>query len=512
MIASLRAVRARVLRVLSTMSMYRLVVWALGVLYVYALLISLTGNLAATAVQLLVTLLALGAGAFAADLALHRLAKRALRWESTLITVLILVFVMRPTAELLPAVWLALAGVIAAASKFALAWRGRHVFNPAAVAAAVMTISWLSPAAWWVGTPILAPVVAILGMVVAWRTEKIRVVLVFVALAWIMSTASSLAAYAGAGLEVSFVDIAVQSLVSSPALFLGFFMLTEPLTLPPRRWQQFVEAAVVAFFVGYPVSIGVISLGSDRALLIGNLVAFAFALSSRRLSRVTLADTRSATPRVVELNLLAPAGATFTPGQYLELEVAHARPDQRGTRREFSILSAPADLPQIRVAYRESPPTGGSSFKRALGAAPVESRFAVTGVWGDFTLPAGGKVLLLAAGIGVTPFVSHVRQLAATNTVRDIAIVLVASAPEELAYREEFAAYGVTIFTKDDPRVRDNETWAQGKRIDAVALHEHVPDLHERHVLISGPPALIADLQPALAEAGAVTVDAFAGY
>ena len=42
----------------------------------------------------------------------------------------------------------------------------------------------------------------------------------------------------------------------------------------------------------------------------------------------------------------------FLPGQYLELDVPHRRPDVRGTRREFSIVSAPADLPTLRIAYK----------------------------------------------------------------------------------------------------------------------------------------------------------------
>ena len=33
---------------------------------------------------------------------------------------------------------------------------------------------------------------------------------------------------------------------SSPIVFFACFMLDEPLTLPPRRWQQLTEAVVVA--------------------------------------------------------------------------------------------------------------------------------------------------------------------------------------------------------------------------------------------------------------------------
>lgn len=512
MTSALRALRTRVIKLLAFTSMYVLVVVALGIVYVVALVLSLTGQLAYSAAELLATGAAIALGAFAGDAALHRLMRTPLRWESTLITVLILVFVMRPSIDLVALLWLVVTGVIAAASKVVLAWSGRHIFNPAAIAAAVMTIIGVSPAAWWVGTPLLAGVIAVVGLAVAWRTEKIRIVLVFIVVAWVISVVTTLAAYANAGLAVSFGDVALPMLVSSPILFLGFFMLTEPLTLPPRRWQQFAVAVVVAFFCGYPLSIGDISLGADRALLIGNLIAFFWALRSRNLSRLVVTDTREVTPRIREVTLLAPPSAVFTAGQYIEVTVAHKNPDVRGTRREFSVVSAPAELPQLRLAYRVSPPERGSTFKRALGTVQPGDRLSATGVWGDFTLPARGPLLFVAAGIGITPFVSFVRELSTRGLQRDIVLVYVAASADELAYHADFADHRVIIVTPDDPTPLGNEVWAGGVRLSASVMSDLVPDLASRHALISGPPALIADLQPALAMAASVKTDAFAGY
>ena len=135
-----------------------------------------------------------------------------------------------------------------------------------------------------------------------------------------------------------------------------------------------------------------------------------------------------------------------------------------------------------------------------------------TGVWGDFVLPAGDKpVLLIAAGIGVTPFVS---QLAAARRA-DAVLVLVASAAEECAYLDELAGSGarIVVVTPDRPAVLpDTAEWAGGARLDSALLHALVPDLDRRHAHISGPPRLIAELVPALRGARRVTTDAFAGY
>ena len=98
-------------------------------------------------------------------------------------------------------------------------------------------------------------------------------------------------------------------------------MLSEPLTLPPRRWQQFTVAAVVGVLAGWPIDLGAISLGQERALLIGNLVAFAFAV--RTAVKLTLESRADLTPTVRELTFRAHSRLFFVPGQYLELEVPH---------------------------------------------------------------------------------------------------------------------------------------------------------------------------------------------
>jgi len=302
-------------------------------------------------------------------------------------------------------------------------------------------------------------------------------------------------------------------LTASPFLFLGAFMLSEPLTLPPRRWQQLVVAALVGVLAGWPIPVGYVTLGQERALLIGNLVAFLFCL--RAAIRLTLETRTSPSPTVRELVFRARRPLSFVPGQYLELDVPHRRPDAKGTRRPFSILSAPEDLPLVRVAYRDG--VGAqSSYKRALAAAEPGDTFAVTGVWGDFLLPAdpAAPILMVAAGIGVTPFVSQLRHLAATGERRDIVLVLVASDTSQLVFSADITASGVPVrvFTRDEPdTLAEGWTWTGG-RIDADALTRAVPDIAARHAYISGPPGLIADLAPALRAARSMTTDAFSGY
>jgi len=297
-------------------------------------------------------------------------------------------------------------------------------------------------------------------------------------------------------------------LLQSPVLFLGAFMLSEPLTLPSRRWQQLLVAAVVGALAGWPIGLGVITLGQERALLAGNLLAAV--LVARAGIRLSLVRRRAVTPTVHELTFRARRPFRFAPGQYLELQVPHRRPDGGGTRREFSIVSPPAELPFVRVAYRET--ERRSSYKRALAAVQPDDVLTATGVWGDFVLPSGdAPVLLIAAGIGVTPIVS---QLAAGER-RDAVLVLVASSAGECAYLPELggSAARIVVVTPDRPgELPAGAEWAGGGRLDAALLQALVPDLARRHAYVSGPPRLLAELAPALRGARRVTTDAFAGY
>ncbi|MDR2997105.1 MAG: flavodoxin reductase [Microbacterium sp.] len=516
MISSLTAFRQRVLAVLAAISMYRFVLFALIGLALIALGLSFFGEVGPSAVELLATFAVLGIVISAVDAAAQRLLRLPWRIESSLVTSLILLFVLQPQLTPSGLGGVALAGALASLSKYVIAWRGRHILNPAAFGAAVVSVFGLgTTASWWVGTPAMAVPVAALGLLVLWRTEKVRVVLLFVVIAVGTSVVRQAVQLSAAGLDFALADSIGMALLQSPILFLGAFMLSEPLTLPPRRWQQFWVAAVVGVLVGWPIPVGgLFTLGQERALLIGNLLAFAFAL--RGSVRLVLEKREFVTPSVQELTFRTKSRLRFLAGQYLELDVPHHRPDARGTRREFSILSAPSDLPTLRIAYKNGDQQHPSSYKRALAEAKPGAVLAVTGTWGDFVLPRGeAPVLMVAAGIGVTPFVSPLRELRSAGADRDVVLIYVASDAAELAFREELIATGVPVivFTRDRPQdLPAHWTWARGVRLDAEGLEQIVPDLPARHAFISGPPRLIADLAPALQKARSLTTDAFAGY
>lgn len=499
---------------LGRLSMYRLVLLALATLVAIAFAVSFTGQLVTGPWELLATLATLVIACLATDTVAQRLLRLHTRLESSLITALILVFVVRPTLTPLGLLGIALAGAAAAASKYLLVWRGRHAFNPAAVGATVLLLSGLGNSAWWVGTPLLIVPVLLLGWAVLHRTDKAGLVAVFWLVATVVSFVRTIVQAQLAGLTLNLGTVAIQLLTASPLLFLGVFMLSEPLTLPPKRRQQVAVAVVVGVLAGWPIDLGFVTLGQERALLIGNLLALV--LAGRAAVRLRVTRRRQITPTATELTFEAPPGLSFEPGQYLELSVPHRRPDARGTRREFSIVSAPSELPELRIAYRGGP-AARSTFKRRLAHAEPGETLSATGVWGDFVLPSdpAAPVLMVAAGIGVTPFISQLRHLGAVGGRRDVVLVYLVRDVADLPFMDEISASGVPVVLAAPTRpdtLPDGWTWVGDRPLDEAGLTRVVPDLPNRRAFVSGSPAAIAQLTPALSAARSVTTDAFSGY
>ena len=64
---------------------------------------------------------------------------------------------------------IALAAASASASKYLIAYRGRHIVNPAAFGVLFVTLLQLSGGVWWVATAPMLPAVAGLALLIAYR-------------------------------------------------------------------------------------------------------------------------------------------------------------------------------------------------------------------------------------------------------------------------------------------------------------------------------------------------------
>ncbi|TVU63347.1 oxidoreductase [Paenarthrobacter nitroguajacolicus] len=498
------AAKSRLDTWLGRFTMYRLVLWVLGVLVAYSMLLNVLGWLTFGLPQMLAHLaLCLGV-TYASNRLLAVVFRVKPHTESSLITGLLLYFLFWPTFGATDMAGVALACVLASVSKYALAFRGRHIFNPAAAGAFITGLTGLNIATWWAATPAMLWLLVPGVLAVLYRTRKLLMAGVFLVAATSIITIELL------GRSMTFGQALWQSLAQRPLLFFVGFMLSEPLTLPPRRWQQLALAAVVGVVFAVPYNFGFVANSPELALLLGNLAAFF--LGQRGGVELTFKGSRALTPGSTEFKFEPQRPVRFAAGQFMELNLPHSGSDGKGRRRVFSITSAPG-APEVTFGVGTAEPL--STAKKALLALRPGDSVSATAVGGDFLLPhdAGKPVLLIAAGIGITPFLS---QLAADGTARDTVVLYLAKGRDELACVEQLEASGAAVIA----RLADGSTPpefmidAGSSRIDATRLKELVPDIADREVFVSGSPASVDSLRAAARGAGArrVHVDSFAGY
>jgi ferredoxin-NADP reductase len=532
------ALGSRLDTALGRLTMYRLVLWVLAVLAGYSLLLNVLGWLTFGLPEMLAHLaLCLGV-TYGSSQGLAALFHVRPHTESSLITGLLLYFLFWPSQltqglQLAELAGVALACVLASASKYALAWRGRHIFNPAAAGAFIAGLTGLNIATWWAATPAMLWLVLPGVLLVLYRTGKFAMAAVFTVVAVSIVAADLLRA----GMELP--EALWQPLAQRPVLFFVGFMLTEPLTLPPRRWQQLALAAVVGVLFAVPYNLGFVANSPELALLVGNVLAFA--VGQRGGVRLRFVASRPLTPTTTEFSFRPERPVRFAPGQSLELHLppvtaggnrtrkGDGKGDGKGIRRVFSLTSAPS-ASMLTIGVGTAEPV--SSAKRSLLALEPGDGLIATTINGDFLLPRNPAtpVLLIAAGIGITPYMAQLAAASAGTTPRspagtasrnsagdrDVVLLYLAKNAAELGYADELQHSGARILARlaDGSAPPAFMQDAGSRRIDAAALKELVPDIGGREVFVSGSPASVRSLRAAARGAGArrIHVDSFTGY
>ena len=120
-----------------------------------------------------------------------------------------------------------------------------------------------------------------------------------------------------------------------------------------------------------------------------------------------------------------PAGFAFRAGQAVVLELVD--------RRTFSLVSAPFEG-ELVIATRMR----DTAFKRALHALPDGASVKLTGPLGQFGLADTARpAVFIAGGIGITPFMSMLRQAAQERSPQPLLLLYSNRRPEDAAFLGE---------------------------------------------------------------------------
>ncbi|MBI2173229.1 MAG: xylene monooxygenase [Candidatus Aenigmarchaeota archaeon] len=172
----------------------------------------------------------------------------------------------------------------------------------------------------------------------------------------------------------------------------------------------------------------------------------------------------------------------FRPGQFVMLKV--------GEKSEaFSVCSSPTEKDYMDLTMKMT----DSDYKRALDAAAIGDSFEIKGPYGVFLLDENRDAVMLAGGIGVTPFMSMIKYATAKKLPAKITLLYSSRTPEDIAFRKELEE-----LQKENKNLRVIHTvtraeglqWSGRKgRIDENMIREFLK--RQPVFYVCGPPAMV---------------------
>lgn len=215
-----------------------------------------------------------------------------------------------------------------------------------------------------------------------------------------------------------------------------------------------------------------------------------------------------------------PPGFEFRPGQSIDLTLIDPpETDAEGNIRTFSLASAPFDS-DLMIATRMR----DTAFKRVLGKASPGLELKMEGPSGSFVLHrrAEKPAVLLAGGIGITPFFSMIRQAMHDKAAHQIYLLCSNRRPEDAPFLdalEEAARHNpsfhlIATMTGLD---KSHHKWSgETGFITKEMLLEHLPAIQGPIYYLAGPPTMVAAMRGILASANVeeddIRTEEFSGY
>ncbi|AEB83148.1 FAD-dependent oxidoreductase [Alicycliphilus denitrificans] len=208
-------------------------------------------------------------------------------------------------------------------------------------------------------------------------------------------------------------------------------------------------------------------------------------------------------------HLEKPAGFEFRPGQAMEVILPGGAEGEEG-RHAFSIVSAPHEAELVFATRMRD-----SAFKRALAALPLGASLDIDGPFGSLILhkKAERAGVLVAGGIGITPFMSMLRNAAEQHSEQSLVLLYSNRRPEDAAFLAELQALAqrhpkFRLVATMTGMARSQQAWdgATGY-IDGAFVRRAIEGLPAPIFYVSGPPALVEAMRGTLVDDAGVDED-----
>ncbi len=205
----------------------------------------------------------------------------------------------------------------------------------------------------------------------------------------------------------------------------------------------------------------------------------------------------------VEIVRLKPESAEpmdFDPGMFAMISGIEKTTGREMIARAFSIASEPVSNTMEFFVVKEH----GGHVSHFIQAQAGDS-YVITGPYGQFkfTPEQNRKVLFIAGGTGLAPFISMLRHIRRVKAMNDVVLLYSVKYPTEIIRKDELydmqKELGLKlVITVTRPQPDDGWSGETG-HIDPETIRKYAPDFLERTAYICGPLAFVKAMKDAFA-------------
>lgn len=194
----------------------------------------------------------------------------------------------------------------------------------------------------------------------------------------------------------------------------------------------------------------------------------------------------------------------FDPGMFMMISGVDKQTGEKHTARAMSIASDPSN-PNMEFFVIKNPTHGDHLGRSHFNDIAIGDPFMLKGPSGQFKFDPNkdGKVLFIAGGTGLSPFMSMLRHMKILGSATDVIMLYSVKFPTEIIRRDELNALTQQLklkLTVTVTRPAEGDGWTgQTGHVDSAMVQEYAPDFAERMCYVCGPLAFVKAVKDALA-------------